>query len=129
MLQLLFPNLCFDKMDDLNNLQFLNYDNELLPADNVDLHLGEFPAFSVHFVSVFYKPATGPIKYWYVRFPNGCIKLGIELRVVHVWSEIIIVISNRTRAASSFDFEVSKSKERACMISDLIALLSVQLLL
>ena len=53
MLQLLFPKLCYKKMDEFNNLQFLNYDNELLPADNVDLQLGEFPAFSVHFVSVF----------------------------------------------------------------------------
>ena len=38
----------------------------------------------------------------------------IELRVVQFWSEIILVISNRTRAASSFDFEIM------CMISDLI---------
>ena len=30
----------------------------------------------------------------------------IELRVVQFWSEIILVISNRTRAARSFDFEV-----------------------
>ena len=38
----------------------------------------------------------------------------IELRVVQVWSEIILVISNRTRAARSFDFEITR------MISDLI---------
>ena len=37
------------------------------------------------------------------------------------WSEIILVISNRTRAARSFDFEITR------MISDQIALHSVQL--
>ena len=42
----------------------------------------------------------------------------IELRV---WSEIIPEISNRTRAARSFDFEITR------MISDQIALHSVQL--
>ena len=47
----------------------------------------------------------------------------IELCVVQFWSEIILVISNRTRAARSFDFEIT------CMISDQIALHSVQLLL
>ena len=45
----------------------------------------------------------------------------IELRVVQFWSEIILVISNRTRAARSFDFEIMR------MISDQIALHSVQL--
>ena len=45
----------------------------------------------------------------------------IELRVVQFWSEIILVISNRTRAARSFDFEITH------MISDQIALHSVQL--
>ena len=38
----------------------------------------------------------------------------IELRVVQFWSEIILVISNRTRAARSLDFELTR------MISDLI---------
>ena len=37
------------------------------------------------------------------------------------WSEIILVISNQTRAARSFDFEIMR------MISDQIALHSVQL--
>ena len=41
-------------------------------------------------------------------------KVVIEHRVVQFWSEIIIVISNRTRVARSFDFEIT------CMISDLI---------
>ena len=45
----------------------------------------------------------------------------IELRVVQFWSEIILVISNRTHAARSFDFEITH------MISDQIALHSVQL--
>ena len=38
----------------------------------------------------------------------------IELSGVQFWSEIILVISNRTRAARSFDFEITR------MISDLI---------
>ena len=38
----------------------------------------------------------------------------IELRVVQFWSEIILVILNRTRAARSFDFEITR------MISALI---------
>ena len=45
----------------------------------------------------------------------------IELRVVQFWSEIILVISNRTRAVRSFDFDITR------MISDQIALHSVQL--
>ena len=54
-------------------------------------------------------------------FQNGCNKVVIEPRVVQFWSEIILVISNRTRAARSFDFEIT------CMISAQIALHSVQL--
>ena len=34
--------------------------------------------------------------------------MAIELRVVQFWSEIILVISNRTRAARSFDFEITR---------------------
>ena len=45
----------------------------------------------------------------------------IELSVVQFWSEIILVISNRTRAARSFDFEITR------MILDQIATHSVQL--
>jgi len=56
-----------------------------------------------------------------VRFRNGCNKVAIEPRVMQFWSEIILVISNRTRAIRSFDFEIM------CMISDQIALHSVQL--
>jgi len=56
-----------------------------------------------------------------VRFQNGSNKVAIELHVVQFWSEIILVISNRTRAARSFDFEITR------MISDQIALHSIQL--
>ena len=56
-----------------------------------------------------------------LRFQNGCNKAVIELRVVQFWSEIMLVISNRTRAARSFDFEITR------MILDKIALHSVQL--
>ena len=56
-----------------------------------------------------------------VRFQNGPNKVVIELQVVQFWSEIIRVISNRTRAARSFDFEITG------MISEQIALHSVQL--
>ena len=45
----------------------------------------------------------------------------IEPHVVQFWSEIILVISNRTRAVHSFDFEITR------MISAQIALHSVQL--
>ena len=45
----------------------------------------------------------------------------IEPRVVQFWSEIILVISNQTRAACSFNFQITH------MISAQIALHSVQL--
>ena len=56
-----------------------------------------------------------------MRFQNGFNKVAIELSGGQFWSEIILVISNRTRAARSFDFEITR------MISDQIALHSVQL--
>ena len=56
-----------------------------------------------------------------MRFQNGSNEVGIELSGVQFWSEIILVISNRTHAARSFDFEITR------MISDQIALHSVQL--
>ena len=56
-----------------------------------------------------------------MRFQNGSNKVVIELRVVQFWSEIILVISNQSRTARSFDFEIMR------MISDQIALHSVQL--
>ena len=49
-----------------------------------------------------------------MRFQNGFNKVAIELSGVQFWSEIILVISNRTRAAHWFDFENTR------MISDLI---------
>ena len=56
-----------------------------------------------------------------MRFENGSNKVVTELWVVQFWSEIIHVISNRTRAARSFNFEITR------MILDQIALHSVQL--
>ena len=41
------------------------------------------------------------------RFQNGCDKVVIEVRVVQFWSEIILVISNQSHAARSFDFEIA----------------------
>ena len=44
-----------------------------------------------------------------MRFQNGCnIIVAIELRVVQSKSEIRLVISNRTRAARLFDFEIKR---------------------
>ena len=40
-----------------------------------------------------------------MRFKNGSNKVVIELRVVQFWSEIILVISNRTRVARSFAYD------------------------
>ena len=54
-----------------------------------------------------------------MRFQNGFNKVVIELLVVQFWSEIILVISNQTRAARSFDFEITR------MISDQIGLITV----
>ena len=60
------------------------------------------------FVSAFNKPATWSIKYWY--WLNSAISKWlkwkvIELRVVQFWSEIILLISNRTRAWNhAYDF-------------------------
>ena len=71
--------------------------------------------------------STASIKYlnWpspvFERFQNGCNKVIIEPRVVQFWSEIILVISNRTRAARSFHFEITH------MISAQIAFHLVQL--
>ena len=57
------------------------------------------------------------------RFQNGCNKVVIEPRVVQFWSEIILVISNPTCAARSFNSEITP------MISAQVALHSVQLTL
>ena len=55
------------------------------------------------------------------QFQSGCNKVVIEPRVVQFWSELILVISSRTRAARSFNFEITPT------ISAQIALHSVQL--
>ena len=71
---------------------------------------------------LFNKLATWSVKYWYCL--NSAISKRlwvIELRVVQFWSEIILVISNRTRTARSSDFEDTR------IISDPIALHSVPL--
>ena len=66
--------------------------------------------------------STASMKYlnWqcpvFEQFQNGCNKVVIE-----PWSEIMLVISNGTRAACSFNFEIKH------MISAQIALHSVQL--
>ena len=71
--------------------------------------------------------STASIKYFkrpspvFGRFQNGRNKMVIEPRVVQFWSEIILVISNRTRAACLIDFEITR------IISAQIALHSVQL--
>ena len=55
------------------------------------------------------------------QFQNGCKKVVIEPHVVQFLSEIILVFSNWTCAARSFNFEITR------MISAQIALHSVQL--
>ena len=52
---------------------------------------------------------------------NVCNKVEIALRVVQFWSEIKLVITNRTPASRSCDFVITR------LISDQIALHSVQL--
>ena len=55
------------------------------------------------------------------RFQNEYNKVEIVLRVVQFWSEIKLVITNRTPASRSGNFVTT------CLISDQIALHSVQL--
>ena len=55
------------------------------------------------------------------QFQNECNKVVIGPHIEQFLSEIILVVSNRTRAACSFDFEITH------MISTQIALHSVQL--
>ena len=55
-----------------------------------------------------------------MRFENGSNKVVIELRVVQVWSEIILVISNRTRAARSFDFEITRMRKPTLLLRETI---------
>ena len=48
------------------------------------------------------------------RFQNECNKVEIALRVVQFWSEVKLVITNRTPASRSCDFVITR------LISDLI---------
>ena len=57
----------------------------------------------------------------YLRFQNEYNKVEIEHRVVQVWTEIKLVITNRTPASRSCDFVITR------LISVQIALHSVQL--
>ena len=67
------------------------------------------------------------LEYWYIerglldQILTSETNPAIKLRVVQFWSEIILVISNWTRAALSFKFEITR------VILDQIALHSVQL--
>ena len=53
---------------------------------------------------------------WILQFHYGCNKVVLKLRVMRFWSEIILVISNRTRAARSSDLKNTR------MISNQFAL-------
>jgi hypothetical protein len=57
----------------------------------------------------------------YLRFQNEYNKVEIELRVVQFWTEIKLLITNRTPASRSCDFVITR------LISVQIALHSVQL--
>jgi hypothetical protein len=57
----------------------------------------------------------------YLRFQNEYNKVEIELRVVQFWTEIKLVITNRTPASGSCDFVITH------LISVQIALHPVQL--
>ena len=45
----------------------------------------------------------------YLRFQNEYNKVEIELRVVQFWTEIKLVITNRTPASRSCDFVITRS--------------------
>ena len=53
-------------------------------------------------------PLFGKFDYQIVRFQNESNKVALDLGDVQFWSEIIFVISNRTRAARSSDFEIRR---------------------
>ena len=63
---------------------------------------------------------TNQSGYLIVRFQNGSNKVVYEV-LMQSWSKIILVISIRTRAARSFDFEITS------IVSDQVALFSVKL--
>ena len=54
---------------------------------------------------------------------NECNKVVIELHVVQFLSEIILVISNRTRTARSFNFEITHDfRPNRTLLSSIIAI-------
>ena len=71
-----------------------------------------------HCINKIYLNWTSPV---FGQFQNGHNKVVIEPVVMQFWSKIILVIPNRTGAARSFDFEITR------MISAQIALHSAQL--
>ena len=64
---------------------------------------------------------TFPVYKNVLKFQNEYNKVEIELRVVQFWTEIKLVITNRTPASRSCDFVITR------LISVQIALHSVQL--
>ena len=82
-LQLLFPNLLFPP-----------------PPPKKKLISDQLSTASIKYLNW-----PGPV---FGRFQNGCSKVVIEPRVMQFWCEIILVISNRTRVARSFDFEITR---------------------
>ena len=91
-----------------------NFQNSYFPLQKMDERISnQLNTASIKYLN-WPNPVFGP-------FQNGCNKVVIESRVVQFWSEIIFVISNWTRTARWFDFEIT------CMILAQIALHSVQL--
>ena len=84
-LQLLFPKLLFPPPPRKKWMNLIS--NRLSTASIKIIVLTKIPAFG-----------------W---FRNGCNKVVIEPRVVQFWSEIILVITNGSRAARLFDFKIS----------------------
>ena len=84
------------------------------PSQKMD----EFNSNRLNTASIKYLNGLSPI---FRRFQNGCNKVVIESSVMQFWSKIILMITNRTCAARSIDFEITH------MISAQIALHSVQL--
>jgi hypothetical protein len=78
-------------------------------------HSGEVPEVCL------LQTKTFPVYKNVLKFQNEYNKVEIELRVVQFWTEIKLVITNRTPASRSCDFVITR------LISVQIALHSVQL--